>query len=506
MFGFRPALMLVWLVVCVLVALRRPFFGAAAILVHFILKEVCVVETYGYFDTLHFYEVMYIATVAGVLLTQEVPLGEFFPRTPVDWGIVGFFLVMLGSAAVNGVPVLSPYPAYKYVDLYFKAMVLYFLLSRLANTPRRLTVMAFALVAATSYLVFLAWSQVYSGALVYARPYWFSAFHDFGLQMVITLPLAGALLAARLGEETRLAAGSLLAAYVAFTWWAASIPAYPYAGIGAFVCLLLIISFVTGEFPLGIRVALFTILPLFVLVTLRSMSRASYLGAALGLMMLGWYHRRRWYLVILALPVVAYAVVHQTERVSARVESLWTHRTRFGEEDTSIDMRKEQMRTAMRIVSSYPLLGIGPRQFFIRYHEWVSPEDFRGWAYTMHSVPLLILTEEGFVGFAVYYGLIVLGALLDAKRAAERARDAPDLARVAVIGAGAFMSFLAWAAYSLGNAAMWTINIYGTVALVVATRRVVDAYYLGAAAAAEPAVRPATQWQPRGPTTEVIFT
>jgi hypothetical protein len=37
------------------------------------------------------------------------------------------------------------------------------------------------------------------------------------------------------------------------------------------------------------------------------------------------------------------------------------------------------------------------------------------------------------------------------------------------------MAFLAWCAYSLGQPVMWTINIYGTVALVVACRRVAQA-------------------------------
>ncbi|HPD13603.1 MAG TPA: O-antigen ligase family protein [Planctomycetota bacterium] len=467
----RSVALILWLVVCVFLTLRRPFFGAVAIMIHAILKDVLIVETYGFFNDVHFYEVLYITTVVGVLATRGDRLGEFAPRGWVDWGIVGFFLAMLLSAGVNGVSVWD----HKYIDLYFKAMVLYFLLSRLTDTPQRMVITAVALVAATSHLMFLAWEKVHVGSLVYARPYWFSAQHDFGLQLVITLPLVGALIAARLEEQVRVAAAALLLVFFAFTWDSVSLASYRPALIGVLVCTLLAAAVATGQFRSVVRLALFVLIPFFVLVSLRCMSRSAYLGAGLGLAMLAWYYRRKVVVLVLAAPLVLFAVYHQTERVSARLESVWTHKLPTGEVDTSIDMRKEQMRTAMRILGANPIFGIGPRQFFLRYREWVSDEDFRGWSYTMHSVPLLILTEEGALGFIMFYGFIVLGALRDARRAVALAREAPELTDVAVVGAGAFMGFLAWAAFSLGQPAMWTINIYGTVALISAARRVTEA-------------------------------
>jgi len=496
----RDIIIVIWLIVCVVLTLRDPFFGAVAILVHFVLKEVLIVETYEFFLQLHFFAVLNIATLAGVLLTRSDRLGEFWPSGLVDWGIIGFFGALLLSSAVNSVEVIG----HKYIDLYFKAMVLYFLLSRLTDTPRRVMITALALVAATSYLMFLAWSKVHMGYLVYARPYWFSSHHDFGLQLVITLPLIGALVSGHFATTERVAAVLLLLLFGFFTreclWLEATRPAL----VGVGITLMLAAALMLGQAALGARVALFVLLPFFVLVSLRCMSRSAYLGAGLGLAMLMWYYRRKTRVIILSIPFIAFAIYHQTERVQARLESIWTQRLATGEEDVSIDMRKEQFRTAMRILSAHPVLGIGPRQFLLRYYEWVSPEDFRNWSYTMHCVPLLILTEEGMIGFAIFYGLIALGALRDARRAAIRARGEPELEDVAIVGAGAFMGFLAWMGFSIGQPAMWTINIYGTVALVEAVRRVTEAHFLAVEErAAEEAEAQGLVFEPA--TTEVLF-
>ncbi len=450
----RELVFILWLAVVVVVALRQPFFGALVILAHFVLRDVLIVETNGFFVRNSNYELIYVATIVGVLITRGGQIGDFMPRSQLDWGMVGFLLAMICSALVNGVQVLG----HKYIDLFFKAVVLYFLLSRLADTPRRVTIVALTLVFATAYLAYLAWDKYRRGDLHIARPYWFSSFHEFGLQVIITLPLAGAMVVSRL--------------------------------------------------RLWVRVILFASIPLFVLVALRSYSRSSYLGAGLGCAMLVWYYRRRWYVAFAAVPFIVYAILHQPARVQLRMESIWTHKTEWGTPDTSISMRIEQMHVAMRIISKNPLLGLGPRQFFLQYGEYAGSEELyqeTQWSYTMHSVPLLILCEEGLIGFGVFYGLIVFGALRGARSAAIRARASPELATVAVIAAGAFMGYLAWCAYSLTTAAMWTINIHGTVALVEAARRVVVAHFRQTAE--EPATEPspAPGWAPAQPTTQVIF-
>jgi len=447
----RETVLFLWITACVVGALARPFFGALMILLHYVLKEVLIVETYGAFERYSCFEILYLATMAGVVVTQAHRLGDFMPRSMVDWGMLGFLMVMVASAMVNGVPVFD----HKYIDLYFKATVLYFLVSRLADTPRRIIIVALCMVLATAYLVYLGWSKFRTGELSIARPYWFSSFHEFGLQIVITLPLLGALVLARIK---------------------------PF-----------------------LRALLFALIPLFVLVGMRSYSRSAYLGVGLGVVLLLWYYRHRWYVGFAAAPFIVYAFLHQPERVQARMQSIWSHKTALGTEDTSIAGRFEQMRTAMRVVAAHPLLGIGPRQFFLKYSQFVSAEDEKGVTYTMHSVPLLIMAEEGLLGFAVYYGLLVAGALRAARYAVRRARDDPELETVAVVAAGALMGYIAYIAYSLTQPAMWTINIYGTVALVEAARRVTAAYFHELAEAREPAEEPRSVWLPREPSTEVVF-
>jgi len=409
-------------VLCILVSLRKPFFGALVLLAAVILRDMLWVETWGLFMYMHAYELLYVGIIMGVLLSRSGRLGEFLPQSATDWGVFGFWLVLIVTSLYNGVVIID----HKFTNLFFKAMIVYFLLSRLADTPRRVTLVAIVLVLATGYLAFEAWRKYRAGMMWQARPYYLSRIHDFGLQLAITLPVIGALMARRM--------------------------------------------------KLVFRVVLLGMVPLFLLVTLRTHSRSAYLGVGAGLVLLGWYYRRRWYLLVLALPIVLYPIFHQTGEVKARLESIWTQRTASGSVDESIQSRYEQMRTAMRIFRSYPILGIGPRQFLMRYTDFVSEEDAMGGTYTMHSVPLLILTEEGLLGFGVFYGLLVLGAVRDARVVAKRVRGRPDLADIAPVAAGAAMGFLGFLVYGLAQPAMWTANIYGTLALTVACRRVVDAH------------------------------
>jgi O-antigen ligase len=367
--------------------------------------------------------------------------------------MLGFLLVMLVSAVVNGVRIWS----HKYIDLFFKAVVLYFLVSRLVDTPRRLKITVFALVAATTYLAYLAWKKYRSGELDHARPYMFSSYHTFGQQLVLTVPLMGAMLALRV--------------------W------------------------------LPIRLVLLAAIPLYVLDAMRSTSRATMVGMAMALGLLVWYHRKRWYWVLPAVPLVAYAIAHNPEVVMERLESIWTHELE-GEEDRSIASRFEQMRTAKAIVSANPLFGIGPRQFFQRYGDYQRFEDKAKHGaqvlYTMHCVPLLILCEEGLIGGAAF-GLVIVSTLLNARYVSRKSRGDPEMRAIAVIGAGSAMGFLAWSAYSVTQPQMWVINIYMMVALVMSARRIVGARVAEQAAATQRAVQAQRTYYPEPVTTEVVF-
>jgi len=445
------ALTLTGLAVICLLSLRRPFIGVLTILVTFILSDTVALETYGYFYWYHSPAALYVATLLGVLLVRGERLGEFVPRGMMDWGMLGFLLVMLISASVNGVQVFE----HKYISVFFQCVVLYFLLSRLTDTPRRATIVAVAVILSTSYLAYLAWWKYRAGWMDYARPYYFSSWHFFGLRVVVTLPLIGAMIARKL--------------------W------------------------------LPLRLTLFALIPLFVLVGLRTQSRSAYLGIGVGLLMLAWFHRRRWYYFALAVPIVAYAVAHNPQAVLQRLESIWTHRTGTGQYDQSIRSRLEQMRTAMRVIQSNPLFGVGPRQFFQTYEQWVSQEDQEGGSYTMHSVPLLILTEEGLLGVFFFYGLLVIGTLGSALFVTRRARSNPELEPTAIVAAGALMGFVAWLGFSLGQPEMWSINIYATVAVVSACRRIAVAHVAEVAAEAESAAEGPVPALPPGAGTEIVF-
>jgi len=128
------------------------------------------------------------------------------------------------------------------------------------------------------------------------------------------------------------------------------------------------------------------------------------------------------------------------------------------------------MDVALRVFKSSPLLGIGPHRFFETYLDWANERQagFLGGRYNMHSIPLLILAEEGLAGILTYYGLLMLGSFLTVVRIARLTRGKPEMEALAVAGAAGSMSFVAFLAYGLGQPSMWQISIYGTVALVSA--------------------------------------
>jgi hypothetical protein len=400
-------------------SLRKPFIGVCAILATLILRDTMIEETYEAFVQFHCYQILYVGVILGVLISRPDAMGAMVPASAVDWGMLAFLGMLVGSAVVNGVPVLG----HKYIDLFTKALVLYFLVSRLADTPRRVRIVGVIIVVCMTYLVYLAAKKYRAGDLSYARPYGRSDIHEFGLELSITLPLIGTMLSDR---------------------W-----------------------------PRIVKAMLFMCIPLYVLVTLRTTSRSAYLGVGAGLLMLAWYHRRRLHWCLLAVPLVLFAVVRQREEVTVRLESIWTHRLETGEKDTSIQMRLEQMRTAVRVIQSNPIFGIGPRQFFMKYTEYVDQNDFLGGTYTMHSVPLLILCEEGIIGFAVFYGLIVLGALRDASYVLHATMDDPKMHSVRCVAIGCLMGFIGFLTYGLAQPQMWIATIYAIVGMVTASRRVV---------------------------------
>ncbi len=445
----------------VLAPLRWPFFGVLSILATFVMRDVIFAERFDLFYDLHGPQILFITTFMGIFINDPGRVREFLPQGTVDFGMLGFMAVMIISAILNGDKHIW---WNKYIDMFFKAMVLYFLLSRLTNSERRVLIVAFTLIVCTTYLVYVAWDKSRTRGYHFARPYSFSSQHSFGIQLILTLPLIATMISWQARKHVRLR-----------RW---------------------------------VRLVLLGLVPLYVLTGMRTGSRSSYLGVALALVLIAWYYRRKWYYLILASPLVVFALVHQDPRVFERVSSIWTGRTAQGEKDPSISSRFRQMHTAWTIFLAQPLLGIGPRQYFVRYLYWAAPEDIAGEGrYTMHCVPLLILAEEGLAGFCTYYFLIVVGALLAAWRTVRcaRTRASPELRNLALVASGCLMGFFAWMAFSLGQPGAWTINIYAMVALVVAAEKVALAIVYGEAAERVEATQQAAAFLPSGATTEIVF-
>jgi len=411
----RAALVLILTAAVAIITFRDVFYGALAILATFVLFPVVVEQTYGYFYRFHIPQVLYAVTLLSLLAAGKRYLPRLAPRTLPDWGMIAFLLVMTASSIANGD---DPFTNRR-VALFFKAAVLYFLLSRTADSPKKVLAIVWVIALSAIYLAFISWRKYRTGEVAYARPAIWMSIHQFGMQLVIALPMVGALI-----RRVRLPLKFLLLGCVG----------------------------------------------LIVLVGLRTQSRSAYLGLGVGLVMLGWYHRKQPVLLIPALLLVSYAVLHNPERVLLRLQSIWTHRTPTGEVDRSIESRFAQMDVALRVFKSSPLLGIGPHRFFETYLDWANERQagFLGGRYNMHSIPLLILAEEGLAGILTYYGLLMLGSFLTVVRIARLTRGKPEMEALAVAGAAGSMSFVAFLAYGLGQPSMWQISIYGTVALVSA--------------------------------------
>jgi len=447
----RMAVMLLVVGIVLVMSVRRPFWGTLAILASYMIWPIVLEETWGYFYWWHIPQALYLAALVGVAVNGRY-MSRMIPRNAMDYGMLGFLLVMVISCLLNGVDVFEN----DRVDYFFKCTVLYFLLSRTADTPRKLALSVLCTGFCVAYLAYTAWWKYRAGLITPALPSWSTPVHEFGLQLVLGVPLLGVMIGRRL--------------------W------------------------------LPVRVALLGSVVLCVLVAMRTESRSTYLGVGLGLLMLAWFHRRHVLLLLLALPLVAFAVMHNPADVLQRLESIWTHQLPTGEEDRSIQSRYEQVDTALRIISSDPLLGIGPRQFLMRYLDWVPEEEKHGEGrYTMHSVPLLILCEEGITGFIMYYGLMALGCLLAARRMLRRARDNPELQPVAVAGTAGALGFISFLGYGIGQPAMWHISIYACVAIVSACEEYVARSVAAEDETTEVEFGRVALAAPGGAQTEVVF-
>lgn len=90
-------------------------------------------------------------------------------------------------------------------------------------------------------------------------------------------------------------------------------------------------------------------------------------------------------------------------------------------QDNSGAARLEFYRAALQIAAQHPLLGVGPEGFH-RYYPAVQ-EDLRWFAKYTHSVTMTLLSETGFPAALLFYGGVLLGAVLLLRRAAADEGD-----------------------------------------------------------------------------------
>jgi len=182
------------------------------------------------------------------------------------------------------------------------------------------------------------------------------------------------------------------------------------------------------------------LLPLLLFVLVLSMTRSAWVGAGLGLLLIGAVRTYRLALVGILLIVVAWAVL--PERLSERVKSS------FDPADTTNRVRVELWRTGLNVVRSHPYMGIGPRMVPRTFRHYRVSNEFPDWAYQhLHNNAVQVAAEMGLLGLAAWFS-IWLKLAWDHVRFLRKARQAEDRQLFAT-SIGALASLLAFLAAGL---------------------------------------------------------
>lgn len=169
-------------------------------------------------------------------------------------------------------------------------------------------------------------------------------------------------------------------------------------------------------------------------------ARSTALVLALMIAWFVWKHRKKKWLLLLAVGVALAGVI-----VAAALPD--TFRSRFSalsdpSKDWTLERRIGYHVIALDLFSEHPILGVGPRNFQEQYvdpkYRWVpgrtlEPRD-------LHNMYLAILVENGVVGFAAFAAL--LGAALVGLRRTLRATSDPEIRILAEAIQFAFVGYL----------------------------------------------------------------
>ncbi|MCG5494758.1 putative O-glycosylation ligase, exosortase A system-associated [Ectothiorhodospira variabilis] len=158
------------------------------------------------------------------------------------------------------------------------------------------------------------------------------------------------------------------------------------------------------------------------LAILATYSRGAFLGILAVAPFIFIRMRHKWALVLSALVLVGVVGVTAPERLVDRWATIQTY-----EEDGSAMQRIQAWGVNWNMAMERPLVGMGFRNFYLSYDEWIQYANFEGtWNFTLspHSIYFGVLGAHGFVGLAVFL-LMLFFTMLTLNRIRRVARSRP---------------------------------------------------------------------------------
>jgi probable O-glycosylation ligase (exosortase A-associated) len=220
-----------------------------------------------------------------------------------------------------------------------------------------------------------------------------------------------------------------------------------------------------------VRIVLLLAEGLTLLTVLASYSRGAFLGILAVSVVLWWRSRSKAAGLIVLGAALAAAIMFMPEAWFARM-----HTINHYQADASAESRLYIWRVAFLLALHHPLTGAG-------FQATLSPQVIATvapvrWVIEVHSVWFQALGEQGFVGFALWAGITLIGAL-NAHRIARLTKDRPELrwaydlgrmVQVSIVAyavAGAFLPIAYWDVY-------FTVLVALQMALVLVRREVAE--------------------------------
>lgn len=152
-------------------------------------------------------------------------------------------------------------------------------------------------------------------------------------------------------------------------------------------------------------------------------SRGAAVAMVCSLLVIAWRSGKLFRAILmLGVGVVAF-FMFAPEHVLERLSTL-----KQGTEEGSAATRIRAWTVAIRMIQTYPVVGVGIRNFQVHWHEFSSDlSRGRGFAYVAHNSYLQIWAEGGTTSFIAYM-LLLLSMLAGARRVRHWARMRPELA------------------------------------------------------------------------------